>query len=72
MALFWIFTSREEKNILLIEIIQKLNISQEEKELYILSLNILDEEDFTIFYTKITEQIHTNIYSIAPLSPQLI
>ena len=72
MALFGIFTSREEKNTLLIEIIKKLNISREEKDLYILSLEILDESDFIVFYNNITEQIHENTYSIAPLSPQLI
>ena len=72
MALFGLFTSREEKNTLLIEIIKKLNISWEEKDLYILSLEILDDTDFTSFYDNITKQIHTNTYSIAPLSPQLI
>jgi hypothetical protein len=72
MALFGLFTSREEKNILLIEIIKKLNISQEEKDIYILSLEILDDDDFSIFYENITKQIHENIYSIAPLSLQLI
>ena len=72
MALFGIFTSREEKNILLIEIIKKLNISQEEKDIYILSLEILDDDDFSIFYENITKQIHENTYSIAPLSLQLI
>lgn len=72
MALFGLFTSREEKNILLTEIIKKLNISREEKDLYILSLEILDESDFSVFYDNITKQIHENTYSIAPLSPQLI
>lgn len=72
MALFGIFTSREEKSVILIEIIKKLNISREEKDLYILSIEILDEQDFSQFYENITKQIHENTYSIAPLSPQLI
>jgi hypothetical protein len=72
MAIFGLFTSREEKNTLLIEIIKKLNISREEKDLYILSIEILDEQDFSKFYENITKQIHENTYSIAPLSPQLI
>jgi hypothetical protein len=72
MALFGIFTSRGEKNVLLIEIIKKLNISKEEKDIYILSLEILDEADFSVFYENIMTQIHENTYSIAPLSPQLI
>lgn len=72
MAFFWLFSSREEKNILLIEILQKLNISEEEKELYILSLSLLDEKDFLDFYENIQLQISTNTSSIAPFSTQLI
>ncbi len=72
MALFWIFTSREQKNIFLKEIINKLNISEEEKELYILALEILDDTDFTLFYEKIQSQIHENTSTIVPFSSQLI
>jgi len=72
MAFFWLFSSREEKNILLIEILQKLRISEEEKELYILSLSLLDEKDFLDFYENIQLQISTNTSSIAPFSTQLI
>lgn len=72
MSLFSVFTSRNEKTILLTEIIQKLNISTEEKELYILSLSLLDEKDFIEFYSTIHKQISTHTSTIAPFSLQLI
>lgn len=52
------FSSRSDKEVILIEIIRKLSISESEKELYILSLEILDSKDFDIFYNKITSQFH--------------
>lgn len=70
------FSSRSDKEVILIEIIRKLSISESEKELYILSLGILDSNDFDIFYTKITSQFHLKNNSwhttIEPLTTTLI
>ncbi len=52
------FSSRSDKEIILIEIIRKLSISESEKDIYILSLEILDAVDFDNFYQKITSQFH--------------
>lgn len=72
MNLFWFFTSREDKKIILSEIIKKLSISEEEKELYILSIWILSENDFNVFYNRIVEQIEAKPSTIIPFSNQLI
>jgi hypothetical protein len=72
MSLFWFFTSRREKVILISEIIGKLNISEEEKELYKLSITVLEDNDFEIFYNKIKNQINANPSTIMPFSNQLI
>lgn len=72
MSLFWIFTSREEKNTVLLQIISKLHISEEEKELYKLSLEILDDENFWIFYEKMKSQFKQETITIAPFTSQLI
>lgn len=72
MSLFWFISSREQKNITLSEIIKKLNISDEEKELYILSMSVLDDSDFERFYQKIVVQIEQKPSSILPFSTQLI
>ena len=72
MNLFWFFTSREDKKIILSEIIKKLAISEEEKELYILSIWILSENDFNMFYNRIVEQVEAKPSTIIPFSNQLI
>jgi hypothetical protein len=70
------FSSRSQKEGLLTEIIQKLSISESEKELYILSIGILDEWDFDIFYENITSQFrwknNPEHASIEPLTAILI
>jgi hypothetical protein len=72
MDIFWLSTSRQEKNLILSEIIKKLHISQEEKELYLLSIGILDDHEFQEFYTKIVNQVNGRYSSIEPFSTQLI
>lgn len=69
------FTSRNHKETLLKEIIQKLSISEWEKDLYTLSIEVLDNTDFDSFYQKITSQFQINKQyntSIEPLSATLI
>jgi hypothetical protein len=70
------FTSRSEKETLLKEILKKLSISESERELYILSLEILDHEDFENFYKKITSQFekrdNSQYTTIEPLTTTLI
>lgn len=69
------FSSRSHKEALLKSIIKKLSISEWEKDLYILSLEVLDNTDFDIFYEKITVQFQTKTESntsIEPLSTVLI
>lgn len=74
--MFWfsIFKSRKEKEMVLIEIIKKLNISDLEKEMYTLSLEVLDDGSFHAFFIKITSQ--TSLYNekqtIEPLTWNLI
>ena len=51
-----IFHSRKEKEIFLKEIIQKLRISQPEKDIYILCIEVLDDTAFESFFIKIQEQ----------------
>lgn len=67
-------TSRNHKEVLLKEIIRKLSITEWEKDLYILSLEVLDDTDFHEFYQKITSQfqIKTENTTIEPLSTNLI
>lgn len=76
--MFWstIFSSRKEKEDVLKNIIKQLSISQSEKDIYILSLEILDSEDFDVFYKKIVSN-YENLpespqYSIEPLSSKII
>lgn len=70
------FSSRSDKEVTLIEIIRKLSISDSEKDLYILSLGILDDMDFDNFYQKITSQFYLKNNSlhttIEPLTTTLI
>lgn len=75
MWIFSFFSSREEKKIFLQELILKLNISQEEKDLFSISMDILSDNDFNIFFDTIKNQIENNentITSIAPMSSTLL
>lgn len=73
---FHIFTSRKEKEILLIWIIKNLKIAELEKEMYTLSLEVLDDTNFESFFHTITSQISGDVFSkkqtIEPLTWNLI
>ena len=51
-----IFHSRKEKEIFMREVIQKLHISIPEKEMYSLCIEVLEDDNFEIFFLKIVEQ----------------
>lgn len=51
--------SRQEKLLILEKTIQKLNIHETEKELYIFSMNILDSENLDIFFNKIMKDFQS-------------
>ena len=78
MQFFWItLETRGEKSETLKRVITSLNIWSEEKDLYILSLDILNDTDFSIFFERIMSQIsihknNTREYSIEPLTSQII
>lgn len=78
MTFFWItIETRNEKTETLKQIIDTLKIWSEEKDLYILSLEILNDHDFSIFFETIISQINlwnnnTKEYSIEPLTSQII
>lgn len=55
-----IFHSRKEKEIFLKEIIQKLSITQPEKDIYFICIEILEEDAFENFFIKIMNQIPWN------------
>ncbi len=70
-----VFQSRKEKEVFLKEIIKKLSISETEKEIYVISLEILDDPDFSIFFDRITSQLivpNSKINTIAPLTSTLL
>ncbi len=72
-----ILENRLEKSETLKQVIRSLNIWQEEKDLYILSLEILNDHDFTIFFNNLIAQINLSKnnpkeYSIEPLTSQII
>ncbi len=52
--------SRKEKHKFLIDILSRIQIDENERELYILSLEILEENEFDTFYTKIYLQVTNN------------
>jgi len=54
------FSSRESKKTFLNKIISKLSIHWEEKELYILCLEVLENKEFDIFFEKIFSQVSQN------------
>lgn len=78
MNFFWItLESRDEKTEVLRKVIKSLNIWPEEKDLYILSLDVLTDPDFTVFFNRITSQVGNSKYiskeySIEPLTSQFI
>jgi hypothetical protein len=78
MQLFGItLETRSEKTEILKKVITSLNIGIEEKDLYILSLDILNDNDFFMFFDRIMSQIpshknSTREYSIEPLTSQII
>lgn len=75
-----LFSSRKEKETFLIQILWKLNIEQNEREIYIISLEILDDTELDIFFQKIYLQVMDNHEikneiekkTIAPLSASII
>lgn len=73
MILFWVsFSSREEKREVLLQIIQTLPVSREEKDLYLFSMDILDDADFFQFFEKIVQDLtyHPQLnLSFAPVTP---
>ena len=77
MQFFWILLkTRNEKSQTLRKVIQSLNIWPEEKDLYLLSLDILNDRDFSIFFDNLMSQINksknTKEYSIEPLTSKII
>lgn len=68
--------NRDEKRETLKRVIHALSISSEEKDIYILSLDILDDTDFNTFFERIMSQIHggkmIRDYSIEPLTSKII
>lgn len=79
MKIFGItLNSRQEEKEILQKIIHSLNISQEEKEIYLISIDILDDVSFDSFFQKIIKQIDikkldTNQkYNIEPFTSQII
>lgn len=68
--------SRKEKELVLKEIIQKLNISQTEKQIYSICIEVLDDSGLDDFFEKIMYQFNskeTQAYtSIEPFTATLI
>lgn len=54
------FSSRESKKTFLKKIIEKLSIQIEEKELYMLSLEVLPAQDFDVFFDQVYSQVSYN------------
>ncbi len=72
-----VLETRVEKSETLKQVIGSLNIWPEEKDLYMLSLEILNDRDFNICFNKLISQINPskkNIkeFSIEPLTSQII
>ncbi len=78
MKIWWIqLDTRAEKSETLKQVIQSLHITQEEKDLYIISIDILDNNDFSVFFQSIMNQIESNNvtnkgFTIEPLTSQII
>ena len=78
MKIWWIqLDTRTEKSETLKQVIQSLHITQEEKDLYIISIDILDNHDFSVFFQSIMNQIESSDvtdkgFTIEPLTSQII
>ena len=78
MTFFWIkLETREEKSETLKRVISSLSIWPEEKDLYLLSLDVLSDRDFTHFFETIMSQINKSNQtqgnrSIEPLTSRII
>lgn len=76
MQFFWItLETRYEKSQTLLKVIESLSIWKEEKDLYIVSLEILNDSDFNQFFNTLMNQVKnstTNKNSIEPFTSQII
>ncbi len=66
---FPVIHSRKEKEILIKEIIKKLHITEPEKDIYNICLDILEEDAFELFFRKILLQININTGNISQNEP---
>ena len=72
--------TRKQKHSLLLEILSQIQIDSSERELYILSLEILDDTSFEEFFIKIYSQVYDdgkldsdlNKKTLAPLSSNIL
>lgn len=71
-----VLKTRNEKSQTLRKVIQSLNIWPEEKDLYLLSLDILSDRDFGVFFDNLMSQVNKSKnmkeYSIEPLTSKII
>ncbi len=71
-----ILKTRNEKSETLKKVIESLNIWREEKDLYLLSLEVLNDHDFGVFFDNLMSQIskskNNKEYSIEPLTSKII
>ncbi len=66
---FPVIHSRKEKEILIKEIIKKLHITEPEKDIYNICLDILEEDAFELFFRKILLQININAGNMSQNEP---
>lgn len=66
---FPVVHSRKEKEILMKEIIQKLNITEPEKDIYTICLEVLEDDAFELFFRKILLQINKSTENISQNEP---
>ncbi len=72
------FSSRKDKEVFLMKIIKTLSISNSEKEIYILCIEVLDTSAFDDFFQKIllqmewTQSNNTEFTTIEPFTATLI
>ncbi len=66
---FPVVHSRKEKEILMKEIIQKLNITEPEKDIYTICLEVLEDDAFELFFGKILLQINKSTENISQNEP---
>ncbi len=72
-----VLETRVEKSETLKQVIRSLNIWPEEKDLYLLSLEILNDRDFNLFFNNLIKQIHpsklnSKEFTIEPLTSRII